>query len=243
MADSTISSFLTSQYYQPAVTFTGLGSGIDSDSIIEQLVEVESSRINRLEAWKEEWTSKIAALQELDTKLTELRTTASAMDTLAKFAAKEASVSNSTVLSATASTTASAGTNQVLVNQLAQNEVEVHQGLTASDTVVNSSGSNKVLAFSYAGGTAVSISVADGTTLTDLAELINSSGANPGVTATVLDMGDGYSTDRYRLRPHYPGRHWRHGGFHQCHLYGNPSGPKRPGASERVSAQRLARTG
>jgi len=199
MADSTISSLLTSQYYQPAVTFTGLGSGIDSASIIDQLVEVESSQINRLEAWKEEWTAKIAALQELDSKLAEMRTTASAMDTLARFGAKEASVSNSTVLSAVASTTASAGTNQILVNQLAQNEVEVHQGLAASDTVVNSSGSNKVLAFSYAGGAAVSISVADGTTLTELAALINSSGANPGVTATVLDMGEGYTTDRYRL--------------------------------------------
>jgi flagellar hook-associated protein 2 len=199
MADSTISGLLTSQYYQPAITFTGLGSGIDSDSIIEGLVEAESSQITRLEAWKEEWTAKIAALQELDTMLTELRTTTSAMDTLAKFGAKEVSVSSSTVLSAVAGNDAAVGTHQVVVNQLAQNEVEVHQGLTASDTVVNSSGSNKVLAFSYAGGAAVSISVADGTTLTELAELINSSGANPGVTATVLDMGDGYSTDRYRL--------------------------------------------
>jgi flagellar hook-associated protein 2 len=32
-----------------------------------------------------------------------------------------------------------------------------------------------------------------------LAQLINGSGANPGVTATVLDMGEAYTTDRYRL--------------------------------------------
>lgn len=199
MADSTISGLSVSQYYQPAVTFTGLGSGIDSTSIIEKLVEVESSQITRLEAWKEEWTAKIAALQELDTRLATLRSTAGAMDTLAKFAAKNAGVSNSTVLSATASAAATAGTHQVLVNQLAQNEVEVHQGLAASDTVVNGSGSNKVFAFSYAGGAAVSISVPDGTTLAELAALINSSGANPGVTAALLDMGDSYTTDRYRL--------------------------------------------
>jgi len=199
MADSTIAGLSVSTYYQPAVTFTGLGSGVDSASIIDKLVEVESSQINRLEAWRDEWTAKIAALQELDTKLAELRTTASAMDTLAKFAAKSTSVSDSTVLSATAAASATAGTHQVLVNQLAQNEVEVHAGLAAGDTVVNSSGSNKVLAFSYAGGAAVSVTVADGTTLTELAELINTSGANPGVTATVLDMGDSYTTDRYRL--------------------------------------------
>jgi flagellar hook-associated protein 2 len=196
MTDSTLS---VSQYYQPAVTFTGLGSGIDSNSIIEKLVEVESRQITRLEAWRDEWTAKIAALEELETKLKDLRTTTAAMNTLAKFAAKTASVSNSSVLSATASASATAGTHQVLVNQLAQNEMEVHQGLAASDTVVNSSGANQVFAFSYAGGAAVSITVADGTTLTQLAALINNSGANPGVTATVLDMGAGYTTDRYRL--------------------------------------------
>jgi flagellar hook-associated protein 2 len=196
MTDSTLS---VSQYYQPAVTFTGLGSGIDSNSIIEKLVEVESRQITRLEAWRDEWTAKIAALEELETKLKDLRTTTAAMNTLAKFAAKTASVSNSSVLSATASASATAGTHQVLVNQLAQNEMEVHQGLAASDTVVNSSGANQVFAFSYAGGAAVSITVADGTTLTQLAALINSSGANPGVTASVLDMGAGYTTDRYRL--------------------------------------------
>jgi flagellar hook-associated protein 2 len=199
MSDTTISSLSVSQFYQPAITFTGLGSGIDSTSIINQLVEVESAQIYRFEAWKEDWTAKIAALQELENKLQDLRTTTAAMNTVAKFAAKSASVSNSTILSATAASTATAGTHQLLVNQLAQNEVEVHQGLAAGTTVVNSSGSSKVFAFSYAGGASVSISVADGATLTDLAALINNSGANPGVTATVLDMGDAYTTDRYRL--------------------------------------------
>jgi flagellar hook-associated protein 2 len=199
MSDTTIPSLSVSQFYQPAITFTGLGSGIDSNSIIEQLVEVESAQIYRFEAWKQDWTAKIAALQELENKLQDLRTTTAAMNTVAKFAAKSAGVSKSAILSAAASPTATAGTHQLLVNQLAQNEVEVHQGLAAGATAVNSSGSSKVFAFSYAGGASVSITVADGATLADLAALINNSGANPGVTATVLDMGDAYTTDRYRL--------------------------------------------
>ncbi len=198
MADSTVS-LLQSQYYQPAITFTGLGSGLDSTSIIEKLVEVESGQINRLTAWKEEWTAKIAALQTLDTKLSDLGAASRAMDTLSEFLVKTASVSDPSVLTATASTAAASGVHQVTVNSLAKNEVQVHLGLAAADTVVNSSGSNKVLAFSYAGGATVSITVADGTTLQGLAELINSSGANPGVRATVLDMGEAYTTDRYRL--------------------------------------------
>jgi flagellar hook-associated protein 2 len=202
MADTTvssISSLLATQYQQPAITFTGLGSGIDTASMIDKLVQAESGQINQLSAWKDQWTAKIAALQELNTKLSDLRTAAQAIDTLGTFQAKTASVSDASTLTATTSTAASSGTHQVLVNRLAQNEVQVHQGLAAADTVVNSSGASKVFAFSYAGGASVSIPVPDGTTLSGLAQLINASGANPGVTATVLDMGDAYTTDRYRL--------------------------------------------
>lgn len=199
MADNTISSLSVSQYYQPAVTFTGLGSGVDSTSIIDKLVEVESVHLQRLTAWKEEWTAKIAALQTLSTKLSDLRTLAGSINTLAKFQAKSATVSDSTVLTASAARGAPSGSHQLLVNRLAQNEVEVHAGLADPETVINASGTSQVFAFRYAGGAAVAISVPNGTTLAGLAQLINQSGANPGVTATVLDMGESYTTDRYRL--------------------------------------------
>jgi Flagellin hook IN motif len=103
------------------------------------------------------------------------------------------------VLSATTSSDAASGNHQVLVNRLAQNEVQVQLGLAGSDTVVDASGNTQVLAFSYAGENPVSIQVPDGTTLVGLAQLINANGANQGVTATVLDMGSSYATDRYRL--------------------------------------------
>lgn len=199
MADSTVSSVTQSLFFQPSVTFSGLGSGIDSQSIISKLVEVESRHIQRLESWKAEWTEKITALQTVNVKLTDLRTAVAAMDVLAEFQAKTVSSSNTAVLTATASATAASGSHQVLVNQLAQNEIEVHAGLSAATAVINASGTSKVFAFSYAGGASVSITVADQATLQDLADAINSSGANPGVTALVLDMGPSYTTDRYRL--------------------------------------------
>ncbi|MEW6659157.1 MAG: flagellar filament capping protein FliD [Thermodesulfobacteriota bacterium] len=198
MATSSGISGVTS-YYQPSITFSGLGSSVDFQSIIDKLVSVESASINRYESWKSEWNDKITALETLNTKLTDFRTLAASMDTLTQFVDKTAASSDTSVLTVSASTTASSGTHSVLVNQLAQNEVEAHQGLAASTTVINSSGSAKVFAFSYAGGAAVSISVADGATLADLASAINSSGANPGVTATVMDMGASYGATRYRL--------------------------------------------
>ena len=188
-----------STYYQPSITFSGLSSDIDFQSMIDKLVQAESASITRFETWKSSWNDKITALETLNSKLQDFKTTAASMDSLAKFQGKTAASSNTAVLTASASTTATSGTHQVLVNQLAQNEVEAHQGLAASTTVVNNSGSAKVFAFSYAGGSSVSVSVANGATLADLAAAINASGANTGVTATVLDMGAAAGVTRYRL--------------------------------------------
>jgi flagellar hook-associated protein 2 len=203
MADSTVSSSVSalsqSLYTQPSITFTGLGSNIDTDSMITKLVEAESGQLNQLEVWRDEWSTKITALQDMNTKMTDLRTLVQSMDTPGAFESKTSAVSDESVLTATPSTSATPGTHQVLVNRLAQNEVEVHLGLAGSGAVVNSSGTNRVFAFSYAGAASVSIQVPSGTTLTGLAQLINASGANTGVTATVLDMGSAYTTDRYRL--------------------------------------------
>jgi flagellar hook-associated protein 2 len=199
MADSTLSGISQTLFPQPSITFSGLGSGIDSQGIITKLVEVESRHIQRLESWRSEWTEKITTLQEVNVKLTDLKSAAAAMDTLAEFQVKTVSSSNAAVLTAAASATAASGSHQVLVNQLAQNEIEAHAGLSAADTVINASGASQVFAFSYAGGAATAITVPDGATLQDLADAINASGANPGVTALVLDMGPAFTTDRYRL--------------------------------------------
>lgn len=185
-----------SSLYYPTITFSGLSSEIDYQSIIEELVEAESYTIERMEAWKAEWNDKIEALNTLTTNLTEFRTSVAGMDTLVEFQTKSASSSDETIITAAASSTATAGTHEVLVNQLAQSETEVHSGVSASDTVINSSGSTKQFDYTYNGQTE-SVTVADGATLTDLVNAINNSGSNPGVTASILNLGTG--TDPYRL--------------------------------------------
>lgn len=195
MATSGIST--VSSYYTPALSFSGLSSDIDYQSIIDKLVEVESYSVNRMETWKEEWQEKIDALNTLNTMLEDFRTSVAAMDKLTTFRTKTATSSNETVLTASAATGAASGTHSVLVNQLAQAETSVHGGLTTADTVVNSSGVTKQFKFTY-NGQAVSISVPDGATLSNLVDAINSSGANPGVTASILNVG-GSDPTPYRL--------------------------------------------
>jgi flagellar hook-associated protein 2 len=179
------------------LAFSGLGSGTDFTAIIDKLLQVESFTKNRMESWKTEWTDKIDALTELNTLLSDFDTTVSSMNTPSSFQDKTITSDIEGVLTASAASTAASGTHQVLVNQLAQAEKEVHSGVISTSASINTSGSQKVFAFTY-DGTTCSITVNDGDSLTDLVNNINNNGANPGVTASILDTGVTGAT-QYRL--------------------------------------------
>ncbi|MFN3534711.1 MAG: flagellar filament capping protein FliD, partial [Desulfatiglandales bacterium] len=179
-----------------AITFTGLGSGLDTDSIVKGLVQVERQRrIEPLERWKDGWEEKLEALREINQKLANLYGVVSSMDTESELVSKSVSISNSALLSATASASATNASYDILVNQLAKTEKEIHtNGEISSDTVINNSGGTKTFKYSYAGGSTISVNVPNGTTLSGLRDLINNDPNNPGVTASIL-----YDGTRYHL--------------------------------------------
>lgn len=176
-----------------AITFTGLGSGIDMSSIVSAIIEAETaSYITPIEEWKTTWENKITAFQELNTKLVTLETSVKDLDSQSEFLVKTASSTDTSILNATADDTASSGSYEVIVEQLAKSEKETHAGHADEDStaVTNSAGT-----FSYTyNGTSRTINVIAGSTLTDLVDLINNDSQNPGVTAKILDDGSGTST-------------------------------------------------
>ncbi len=176
---------------------SGLNSGIDYESLISGIMKLERQSVGLLEQKQSDYNETLNAYESLSTKLSTLL---SAVDTLRRettFYAKTASVSDSTVLDATASSSAAVGSYSVgaytgeTAIVLASEEKEVHSGVASSTTAVNSSGSDKVFQYTYA-GTQRSITVADGSTLEDLRDLINNDSGNPGVTATILNDGSNY---------------------------------------------------
>jgi len=177
-----------------AITFTGLGSGLDTDSIVKGLVDVQrKTRIAPLEEWKSQWEEKQKALREINQKLSSLYSTVQSMDTEGELIPKSISTSNSTVLTASATSSASNGSHDIVVNQLAKPEVEVHTvGETSSDTVINNSGSTLTFKYSYGSSGVTSVDVPHGTTLSGLVSLINNDPNNPGVKASILYDGSMY---------------------------------------------------
>jgi flagellar hook-associated protein 2 len=174
----------------------GLSTGIDYNSLIAKLIEAKSQPIKLLQNKKTSYNDKMTKYSSISSKLSSLKSAAEKLKTSANFYAKAVSVSDSTVLESTVTSSAAIGNYSVTVASLASEEQEVHSGVTASTTVINNSGSSKVFQYTYA-GTQRSLSVADGTTLEGLRDLINEDTSNPGVTATIVN--DGVGATPYRL--------------------------------------------
>ncbi len=171
----------------------GLNTGIDYNKLISKMIEAKRAPIDILEEKKSSYTDKISSYDELSAHLTELKSSAKNLKSTSSFFVKTASVSDSTVVDATAAGTASTGNYSLVVSNLASEAKEVHNGtgLTSSSDAVNSSGSDKVFQYTYA-GTQTSVTVADGTSLDALKNLINDDASNPGVSATVVSDGTNY---------------------------------------------------
>ncbi len=173
------------------IASVGLSSGIDYDQLITNLMNIQRQPLYRLQNRQADYNDKISVYTELSSKLSAFKSAADTLKTESGFYVKTSSVSDSTVLDATVSNSAATGNYSITVTSLASEEKEVHSGLASSTTVVNDSGADQYFQYTYA-GTQRTITVADGTTLEGLRDLINNDTGNPGVTATILNDGSSY---------------------------------------------------
>jgi len=101
------------------LAITGLISNLDTDNIINSLVEVERIPIKLLEKKKEVQNQNLAALQNLNARMLSLSMSADSLSKVSTFQDMEASSSNPQVLVADAGAAAEEGSYQLEVEQLA----------------------------------------------------------------------------------------------------------------------------
>ncbi len=182
----------------PTISFGGLGNGLDFGQVVEQLVNVAKLPINRLNQTKTALTTKLTDYTTLGAKLLSLQSAADALRLTTSFDRTSVSVSDGTVLTATGSSTATAGTYTLRVTQLAQahqitNKAAKAVSSTTTDIV---SGASATFTFRVGSGADQSVTLADTGTLDDLKTAINDLGA--GVTASIVNTGTEASPS-YRL--------------------------------------------
>lgn len=173
----------------------GLVSGIDSNSIITKLMELERRPVTLLEDKRTTLSNEKAAWQEVSSKMLTFKTAANDIATSSKFASRSATFTSNNAsgadpITVSAGSTSTDGAYNIKVNQLAQTQKSAtNEGFSSSTSALGLQGT-----ISINGSTNVTVSSTD--TLSGIMDAINNSGA--GVTASIFNAGTSASP-QYRL--------------------------------------------
>ncbi|MEX6503077.1 flagellar filament capping protein FliD [Pseudomonas zhanjiangensis] len=164
---------------------TGIGSGIDINSIVGAMVNAEKApkeaQLARLEKAS---TTKFSALGELKGALSAFQTAMKDLNSLTLFEKRTASSTNTSALTASATKTALAGSYQMTVERLASSS-KVATAALAGDFTASADGNLTVKLGAADGGVAVDI--ASGDTLVSIRDKLNAALKDKGITANIVN--------------------------------------------------------
>lgn len=164
-----------------AITATGIGSGLDIQGLVSQIMQVERQPLTRLQQKRTQYENQISAFGQIKSALSELQSALEALQNPDTFSAAKASVASNADFTATAQPGAAAGIYELSVQQLARQQ----RVATSATTQFDPSGGGTLDI--TVGGNTVPLTIAAGTTLQQLRDQINE--ANAGVTATIINNG------------------------------------------------------
>ncbi len=181
-----------------AISFGGLGNGVDFGQVVTELAKVQRLPIDALTAKKKDLQTKLTDYGTLGNKLLALQSAANALRLSSSFDRSTTTVSDDTVLTAQAGAGAATGSYSIQVSQLAKANQITNKAAkaVAGTTSAIVSGGTGTFTFKVGSGSNQTVTLADGATLDDLRFAINDLGA--GVTASVINTGT-TASPAYRL--------------------------------------------
>jgi len=174
-------------------SITGISSGLDTQSLVEAIIQSERRNARLLEARQLERTSMITAYQAIQAKFLAVQASISNLASGTVFSRSKAESSDKDFLTVTAGSDASVGSYTVRVLQLAKNHQLASQGFSDPIGTTVGTGTFKI-AIGQASLQTITVD-ATNNTLTGLKDAINN--ANVGVTASIIN--DGSYANKYRL--------------------------------------------
>jgi len=159
------------------IVFSGLGSGVDTNSIVTALMQVERRPITTLNTQKAKLETQRGVEASFQSLFNTLRDKAKALTDSTAFTANAVTVKDATLLSASATSAAGEGTYAVTITQLAKaHTLEA----AATPTLANDTLSITV------DGDSINVAVNAGESMSALASRINATADTP-VTASVIN--------------------------------------------------------
>lgn len=178
------------------ISVGGLASGLDTNSIISQLVQIERRSVDALIQQKARAEDTRTAVSGFTSRLANVRAAALALKTSDDVLVRKAASSDTALLTAKAGSGAAPGTVTLTTEQLARVSIAGSTiGVNSADsTIATGAGTFR---FQVGSGDVVSVDVDATTTLSQLVTAINDEKA--GVTATAVNLGTSASPN-YRLQ-------------------------------------------
>jgi flagellar hook-associated protein 2 len=171
-----------------AIRAGGIGSGLDIEGLVAQLVAAEAEPVNaRLNVKENELQSELSAYGTLKSALTSFQSSVTSLEGSTAFQVYNATSSNDSTFTVTAGSTAAAGNYDIEVTQLAQVAKVRSADFTDSDEVIGTGTLDITL------DTDTFQITIDGTnnTLANIRDAINAASDNPGVTASLITVDTG----------------------------------------------------
>ncbi|GGC07687.1 B-type flagellar hook-associated protein 2 [Marinobacterium zhoushanense] len=181
-----------------SITFSGIGSSIDTAAIVDAIVaaEIEPQR-ELLSARKTTYNSQLSAIGKLKSALEQFQSVLDNLKMASKFQARSVSVGNSDLLSASATGSAVPGSYQIEIDHLAKQQKLITAAgsfATSGDTV----GTGKL---NFTVGTeSFEVPIdSSSSSLSGIRDAINSATGNSSVSATIVNVDDGLGGTEARL--------------------------------------------
>ncbi|MDG1580345.1 flagellar filament capping protein FliD [Pseudomonas sp. GOM6] len=167
---------------------SGIGSGIDIDSIVGALVNAQKApKEAQLARLEKATTSRFSALGQLKGALSELQSSLKSLNDASLFQKRSATSADTTRLTATATKDAAAGTYQVQVKSLASSSKVASAEIAGASSATFNAGQ---LTISVGGEALEAVDITQDAKLEDVAAAINTKLGSKGVGATVVSDPD-----------------------------------------------------
>ncbi len=170
------------------ISFSGLYSNIDWNSMVEQLIQIEHRKVDLISNRQTEYDKKLSAWQDVESKLNSLKDKVNSLKNQNSFNIFSFSSNTSTtdpIISGSTSTSATPGSHTIKVTDLATERKLSSKNFEDNETALNFSGEIVI------NGEAFVIDTND--TLVDIRDNINL--ADVGVTADIITVNE----EDYRL--------------------------------------------
>lgn len=183
-----------------AISSQGIGSGLDVNSIVTQLVAIEKQPIKTLQAKATTLQSQLTLYGTIKSQVSALKDAATTLASASSWAAQAATSSNTSAATVSVDSTATSTAFGLDITRLAQAQTTASRSIATGASLGAGAGTGQLSIqlgswgaagagpFVAGAATAVTVNVNEGDTYSTIASAINA--ANAGVKATVLKIGN-----------------------------------------------------